>query len=105
MVRTDKLYDNPRSKKLRDEQKEAKKGDVEKFDDEEFQSVGEKWLNKDDSIGSDVDPDELEAKITKPDGKNKTIKSGGGWDEIRVKDSEGGRRREYFKRKPEKPVS
>ncbi len=39
MARTDKLYDNPRSKSG-DEKREAKKGDVKEIDGEEYESVG-----------------------------------------------------------------
>ncbi len=39
MARTDKLYDNPRSKNG-DEKREADKGDVKEIDGEEYESVG-----------------------------------------------------------------
>ena len=103
MARGDVLHDSPRSKKLRGEQI-AKKGDVEEFDGEEFESIGEKYLDKADNIKGDVDEDELKASMGE-DEKGRMVRRGKGWDDIRYKDSEGGRRREYFKRKPAKPTS
>src|SRR5262245_39146932 len=114
MAKTNPLHDHPRSKAIAGEQ-QAKKGDVETFDGEEFESVGEKWLTgrkvkgsggvDTEEIGSDVDPEELEATAG-PDPKTGKFKiKGKGWDDIRTKDSEGGRRREYFKRKPAVPTS
>jgi hypothetical protein len=99
------LHDNPRSKKISDEQRSAKKGDVEEIDGEEWQSVGEKWMGKDDSLHSDVDDGELDARAVKDPKTGKTRLEGKGLDDIRVKDSEGGRRREYFKRKQPSPTS
>lgn len=93
------------------------KGDTSTFegDDGEWVSIGEKWLTGKkiktesglelDHIGSDVDPDELEATAYIDPATGQLVKEGKGWDEIRVKDSEEGRRREYFKRKPAVPVS
>jgi hypothetical protein len=109
------LHDHPRSKKASEEKREAKKGDVEKFDGEEFESIGEKWLTGKkfkgpggtdlEGIGSDVDEDELKGTATIDPKTGKRKMEGKGWDEIRTKDSEGGRRREYFKRKPAVPTS
>lgn len=41
MARTDKLYDNARSKKLRAETQEAKKGDKKTIKGQEYESLGD----------------------------------------------------------------
>lgn len=108
------IYKHASSKKLKDKgQQEAKKGDTVRGkeldgqpseDESEWESIGEKYLDKDNNIKGDVDPDELKG-TAKPDAKGNLVKEGKGWDDIRVKDSEGGRRREYFKRKQPPPTS
>jgi len=93
MSRREKLYDAPASKKARGEEV-AKKGDVKKFedDDDEWESQGEAWLDEKGEPKTDVDP----AQKWKP---------GDLKDPLRVHDSEGGRRREYWRRKPAVPTS
>lgn len=118
------LQDNPRSPKNKKGTQTAAKGDVVKGkdldhgdpnDEEEFESIGERRLTGKkykgpggvelEEIEGDVDPKELEGTAG-PDPKTGKLKiEGKGWDEIRKKSKDGGRREEYFKRKPAVPIS
>lgn len=99
MARTDPpIY---KTKVKRDDVREAKKGDVETIDGEDWESIGEKSTGPKGELESNVDEGELTSDRDPKTGRLK----GGALDDIRTKDSEGGKRREYFKRKPEKPVS
>ena len=98
MARSDKLYTNPRSKAGDEpDKREAKKGDAEEFDGEEWESMGTETLTKDNKI---VSPDGLD--------RNKpplSVKNAKETEDLRVKDSDDGRTREWFRRKPQKPTS
>lgn len=94
------IYKN--SKRRKDaETREAKKGDTKTGrdfgddDDEEWESLGTETLAKDGKI---VSPDGL-------DRKNELSSPPAPVRDLRVKDSDEGRSREWFKRKPGKPTS
>lgn len=68
MARTDRLYDNPRSKKLRDEKQEAKKGDERDVDVDQPRD-GTQIKGRYESIGREGrrkgDPEEIDEKDKK----------------------------------------
>lgn len=115
MSRTNPLHDNPRSKEIAG-QREAKKGDIERFDDEDEprESMGtlrkKKGANHQGIQGYES-PDDLDVKEMEKE-RDKDVP---GYDKrdkrtwpVRAKDTpdkDDGETREYFKRKSERPMS